>query len=219
MNYILTVIDVFSKYAWFSLLEKTGNEITQAFQKIFKGRKPERLQTDKGTEFINKQTQELFKKHNVHWFATENETKAQIVERFNRTLKERMYKYFTAKKTNRWLNVLSEFVNNYNTSYHRSIRMTPVEASKKKNESAVWENLYGEMPTSRKPAFKIGDTVRIFRLRGKFKRGYTANYTDEIFTISTVLATNPPTYRIVDGDGEEIKGTFYEEELSKFSTS
>ena len=141
------------------------------------------MQTDKGTEFINKDTQALLKKAGIHWFATENETKAQVVERFNRTLKDRMFRYFTAHKTKHWLSVLPKLVENYNTSYHRSIKMTPLEASKKENEANVWNNLYGDVKPSHKPKLKGGDKVRIFRLRGKFKIGYTENFTDEIFCV------------------------------------
>ena len=136
INYILTVIDVFSRYAYaYPIKNKTGDYITEAFQKLFEIQTPKLLQTDKGTEFINKKTQSLFKKHNVKWFTTENLTKAQMVERFNRTLKDRMYKYFTAADTKRWVGgnpgeaeVLQDLVENYNTSYHRTIKMTPEEA-------------------------------------------------------------------------------------------
>ena len=87
-NYILTVIDIFSKFAWaIPIKNKTGDSITRAFEIIFKDRIPTKLHTDKGLEFINKSTQNLFKRKGIHWFATENETKAQVVERFNRTLK------------------------------------------------------------------------------------------------------------------------------------
>ena len=88
MNYILTVIDIFSKYAWaIPIKKKTGEEITRAFSKIFEYRSPRKLHTDKGLEFINKDTQSLFRKYGIHWFSTENETNAQVVERFNQTLK------------------------------------------------------------------------------------------------------------------------------------
>ena len=103
VSYILTVIDIFSKYAWaVPIRKKTGAEITRAFESIFAQRKPEKIQTDKGTEFINRETQKLFADHNIHWFTTENvEIKCAVVERFNRTLKERMFKYFTANGTKR----------------------------------------------------------------------------------------------------------------------
>ena len=100
INYILTVMDIFSKYAWgVPIKKKTGYEIAEAFQYIFKERIPRKIHTDKGLEFINTPTQKLFEKNEIHWFATENETKAQVVERFNRTLKSIMWKYFTENKT------------------------------------------------------------------------------------------------------------------------
>ena len=110
----MTVIDIFSKFAWaIPLKNKTGDSITRAFEIIFKDRIPTKLHTDKGLEFINKSTQNLFKRKGIHWFATENETKAQVVERFNRTLKSKMYKYFTAKGTKTWINIIDELVYNY----------------------------------------------------------------------------------------------------------
>ena len=103
------------------------------------------IATDKGLEFINKSTQNLFKRKGIHWFATENETKVQVVERFNRTLKSKMYKYFTAKGTKTWINIIDELVYNYNNSYHRSIKMTPVEDSLKKNSKIVYNNLFPKL--------------------------------------------------------------------------
>ena len=92
MNFILTVIDIFSKYAWaIPIKRKTGEKITKAFRKIFEFRSPKKLQTDKGLEFINKDTQSLFRKYVIIWFSTENETKAQVVERYNRTLKTKRF--------------------------------------------------------------------------------------------------------------------------------
>lgn len=176
------------------------------------------MQTDKGTEFINKHTQNLFNKNKIQWFATENETKAQIVERFNRTLKERMYKYFTAQNTKKWIDAVSKLVKNYNTSYHTSIKMTPEQASIPKNEGVVRDNLYSDDKQIAKPHFEVGDNVRISKYKGKFKKGYTPNYTSEIFVIKKVLNTIPVTYKIIDKNGEEIKGSFYSEELSKFIT-
>ena len=213
-NYILTVIDVFSRYAYaLPIKNKTGDYITKAFQQLFKAQTPQLLQTDKGTEFINKKTQSLFEHHNIKWFATENLTKAQMVERFNRTLKGRMYKYFTANQTKRWVDVLQDLVHNYNTSYHRSIKMTPKEALQDPYE--VHENT--KQPERRTtPKFEPGDYVRISKYRKTFKRGYEANFTDEVFIVSEVHNTSPPTYEIVDIKANKIIGTFYEDELSLF---
>src|ERR1700755_1427738 len=143
INYILTIIDIFSKYVWaIPIKQKTGNDISKAFEYIFKERIPRKIHTDKGIEFINKPTQELFKKHKIHWFATENEKKAQVVERFNRTLKSKMWKYFTQNKTKKWIDILPDLVKNYNRSDHRSIKMTPKQGSLPKNSKFVYGNLF-----------------------------------------------------------------------------
>ena len=157
----------------------------------------------------------MFKSHNIEWFETYNETKAQIVERFNRTLKDRMYKYFTASNTKRWVDVLPDLVYDYNNSYHRSINMTPTQASE--NPGDAYDNLYGSKQSKTTPKFKPGDFVRISKYRKTFKRGYTANFTDEVFVVTDVMRTTPVTYRIAEiRNVDKIIGTFYEEELSLF---
>ena len=107
-KYVLTVIDLLSKYAWAEPIKtKTGENLVKAFEKIQKkGRKPETFHTDKGTEFMNRKFQTFLKKHNIRFFTTQNETKASIVERFNRTLKTKMRKYFTAKNTLKYVDIL-----------------------------------------------------------------------------------------------------------------
>ena len=220
-QYILTVVDVFSKYAWaVPIKRKTGEEISNAFKRLFKERKPKKLHTDKGLEFINKPTKQLLKDFQIHWFATENETKAQVVERFNRTLKTKMWKYFTKQGNQRWVKVLPDLIYNYNTSKHRSIGMTPSEASLKRNESEVYTKLFPSKNTkTQRSKFKVGDHVRITVKRGDFRKGYRPNFTKETFIISQVLDTTPFTYRIKDKDGEEISGSFYNEELVKVINS
>jgi len=219
-NYILTVIDIFSKYAWaVPIHKKTGEEIKTSFQKLFKERIPSKIQTDKGLEFINKPTQELFKKHNIQWFATENETKAQVAERFNKTLKNKMWKYFTYSKNKKWVNILPGLLQNYNNSYHRSIKMTPVEASLEKNSEMVFKNLFPQKENlMKKSKFQVGERVRISKKRKDFMKGYLPNFTTELFIISKLLPTQPITYRLKDMNNEEIIGSFYEPELSKYSS-
>ena len=95
-----------------------------------------------------------------------------MVERFNRTLKSKMYKYFTAKGTKTWINIIDELVYNYNNSYHRSIKMTPVEGSLKKNSKIVYNNLFPKLQSkSVKSKFSIGDRVRISKKRKDFAKG------------------------------------------------
>ena len=97
-KYLLTVVDVLSKYAWVvPMKNKTGSEQKRAFETILKeNRKPVQLQTDKGSEFYNRTFSDYLKDQNIHHFSTHGDTKAATVERFNRTLKERMYRAFTA---------------------------------------------------------------------------------------------------------------------------
>jgi hypothetical protein len=216
VKYLLCVIDIFSKYGWIvPLKSKTGVEVADAFKKIFsEGRKPEKLWVDKGKEFYNKDVKSL----GVELYSTENEEKSCVVERWNRTMKEQMFKYFSANSTRRYVDILDELVDRYNITKHSSIKMTPVDASKKANESIVFMNLYGCSPAKHmKPKFSVGDRVRITKKKKEFEKGYTPRWTEEVFTISKIQYTDPITYKITDMNGEEIQGTFYEQELQKTS--
>jgi hypothetical protein len=217
-NYLLTVIDCFSKYAWGKpIRNKTAEEIIKSFDEIFKERKPLKLQTDKGKEFKNKKFQSFLKEHNVIWFSTDSEFKASIVERFNRTLKTKMWKYFTQVGNRKWIDIVGDLVYNYNHTYHTSIKMKPIEGSKKENETQVYKNLYAkEDKTKSVNKFKVGDKVRISKYKSVFDKGYLPNWTTELFTVSKVLITNPVTYKIKDYKNEEVTGIFYEQELVKF---
>jgi transposase InsO family protein len=125
-NYLLTVIDCFSKYAWaIPIKNKTAEEIIKSFDNIFKERKPLKLQTDKGKEFMNKKVQNFLKINDVVWFSTNSEFKASIVERFNRTLKTKMWKYFTEVGNKKWINIVNDLISNYNNTYHTSIKIFP----------------------------------------------------------------------------------------------
>jgi len=213
IKYLLTVVDVFSKYGWIvPLKQKTGVAVAAAFETILMGgRKPGKVWVDKGKEFYNKDVRKLFQ-----LYSTENEEKSSVIERWNRTMKDKMYKYFTANSTRRYIDVLDEMVSRYNETRHSSIKMTPTEASKQQNESTVYRNLYPDIndePPTHKLA--IGDKVRITKKKGTFEKGFTPRWTEEIFTISQLQYTNPPTYKITDYNGEEIEGTFYEQELQK----
>jgi hypothetical protein len=154
----------------------------------------------------------------VELYSTENEEKSCVVERWNRTMKEKMFKYFSANSTRRYFDILNELVDRYNNTRHSSIKMTPVAASDKKNESIVFMNLYGSDPAEQmKSKFAVGDKVRITKKKKKFEKGYTPRWTEELFTISKIQYTDPITYKITDMNGEEIQGTFYEQELQKTS--
>ena len=219
-KFLLTCIDAFSKYAWVQPLKnKKGQSILKAFQKILNksDRIPIQIQSDKGTEFLNKEFQKFIKQKNIKIFTTGNFTKASIVERFNRTLKTKIWKYFTHHNTWKYIDVLPKIVKTYNNTFHSSIKMKPINVNKD-NESRVWITLYRKKaPPSVKSTFKIGDQVRISKFKMPFDKGYYPNWSEEIFTISKHVGKQRPVYRIKDFNDEEIDGTFYEQELQKIT--
>ena len=214
VRYLLAVIDIFSKYGWLiPLKDKSGKSVATAFRKILTERKPNLVRVDKGLEFHNKDVKQL-----VDIYSTENEEKSAVVERWNRTMKERMFKYFSTNSTKRHIDVLDALIHQYNNKHHSTIKMTPVEASLKINENKVWRNLYPSNENRPiKPKFSVGDRVRITKKKTVFNKGYMPRWTEEVFTIASIQYTVPPTYKIKDDNGEEIQGTFYEQELQKTS--
>ena len=124
------------------LKTKPGQELVKAFRSILSsGRKPLKLQTDKGTEFLNRQFQKFLRDSNIHFFTVNSGLKVWVIERFNRTFKNKIYKYFTAKNTLSYIDELPQLVSSYNNTYHRSIKMKPTQVTKA-NESKVWDTLY-----------------------------------------------------------------------------
>ena len=137
IKYLLMVIDVFSKYGWIKLLKyKKTESVSKAFTEIFKKskRKPSMLWTDKGSEFISKHFKEFLNKTGIKIYHTENEEKSSVVERWNRTMKNRMWKIFTANNSTVYWDKIDKLVDDYNNTKHSSVQMTPNEASKKENE-------------------------------------------------------------------------------------
>ena len=130
---MLTVIDIFSKFVWIvPLKRKTGQVVAHAFSKILRERKSSKAWVDKGKEFYNKDVQQL-----VSLYSTENEEKSCVIERFNRTIKEKMFKYFSVNNTRKYIDVLDLIVDQYNNTIHSSIKMTPIETSREVNENKV----------------------------------------------------------------------------------
>lgn len=214
-RYILTCIDILSKYAWaIPLKQKRGEDITQAFKTIFQERKPKSLQTDRGKEFTNFRFQKFLKENDVRFFTSFNETKASVVERFNRTLKTKMWKYFTAKNTYNYVSVLQKLLSSYNNTYHSSIKISPIDVNKE-NESDVWFTLYGNLSPPSKCSYQVGDIVRISKHKLTFEKGYTSNWSEELFKITECVKRSPAVYRITDLLGESIEGSFYPQEIQK----
>ena len=215
-RYLLTCIDIFSKFSWvIPLKDKKGITIKNALEKIFNERKSKFLWTDNGKEFYNKEVQDLLNENNIKLYSTNNsEIKSAVIERFNRTFKNMMYKKFTENNNTIFYNILDELVNNYNNKYHSTIKMTPIQGSRKINENKI-KNIYNFEKTKKPGRFKIGDRVRLSLEKNIFEKGYDTNWTQEIFVIYDIKYSNVPYYYLKDLNNEKLQGTFYEQELQK----
>lgn len=223
VQYILTVIDVLSKFAFaIPLVNKSGPVVAAAFDSIFQERKPQKLKTDAGKEFLNRSCQEIFKKHSVyHVIAKTPGIKCSIAERFNRTLKEKMWKVFTKRGTTLYVDILQKLVGGYNSTKHRSIKMIPKEVTVW-NQELAFNNLYGGKSLAQiygsnvRSKLAIGDTVRRVYDLQVFDKGYWPKWTDHIYTVCEVIKGNTrPMYRIKDNAGNILPIRFYEENLQK----
>ena len=215
MRYLLTVIDVFSKFAWVEPVKsKDAPAVTASFRKVLEGaapRRPRRLQTDKGKEFFNASFENLMRHHAIQHFASDSDQKAAIVERFNRTIKTRLWTYMSDKGTVRWLDVLQHLVISYNHSYHRSIGMLPADVTKI-DENRICARLYGDGDTHMKQKMlPVGGMVRINKSKGVFDKGYMPKWSKEHFTVGEVPTARQGSkrrvYKISDYNGEPVTGT------------
>ena len=215
-KYILTVIDLYTKYAWaVPLSNKKGQTVADAFKRIMNesGRNPKKMWVDKGTEFYNQYVKAL----PFEIYSTLNDGKAVVVERFNRTLKQMMSKKFTSQGHKKWLKILPEIVGKYNNKVHSTNKTTPMKASE--NPASIRgivlkNNFENDLTLSRKKSkFKVGDRVRIFLWKSHFEKGHTAKWTQEIFIVRKLITQSLVTYELEDEGGEEIVGRFYENEL------
>lgn len=249
-KFLLCVIDCFSKYAYVvPLKNKNSQTVKNAFASIIEknddselldwsilepdgilppwlgGCKPQFLQTDKGSEFLNTIFQKYLAVNNIKHYTTESELKACVVERFNRTLKNKMFRYFTFKRSYRYIDILQKLVKSYNNSFHTSIKTKPINVSYK-NEGKIYDILYprratgwargaGRATAKQKFKFNIRDAVRISDTKRTFERGFNQRWSYEIFFIKNRFSTLPHTYELKDAAEETIKGKFYAPELQK----
>ncbi|XP_020910819.1 uncharacterized protein LOC110248614 [Exaiptasia diaphana] len=218
-EYLLIALDVLSRYAFVRpIKKKNAATVARAFEDIFEesDRQPDALQTDEGTEFLNSTLRGVLKERGIRHFVVYGDTKAQIVERFIRTFKNRMWRYFTAHNTHRYMDILQDLVKGYNAGFHRSIQRSP-DSVTHANAQDVWRHLYAEPEKPKKRRrryrFKPGDQVRLSKKAEAFKKGYTPGWTEEIFVVQRRVPGWPPLYKIKEWDGTPLSGSFYEAEL------
>ena len=233
-QFILVAIDIFSRYGWaVAIKSKKANDVLKGIEEIFDstGRRPRTIRMDKGSEFVNAKVKTFLEGDKILHSVTQNEVKANYVERWIKTIKGRLSRYFQEKNTFAYLKILPDIVNSYNT-YHRLIKRTPASVTEQ-NQLDLWQQMYVKpYVTKNKVAkkkvakkkkkkknpfrYKVGDTVRISHLRNVFTREYDQKWTGEVFTITRRLLRNDiPIYKVKDYSGEDIRGTFYQPELQK----
>ena len=227
IQYLLFVIDVFSRFLWVKpLKDKTAKSVLAAFKAVLSERKPVRLRVDKGSEFVNQSFKQYMKENNIYMFTTQNTPKANYVERVQRTLKTLIWRYLRYKKRNfRYIDHLQDLVDNYNATPHRSLNYTAPKDVTKRNEADLWAFMYLKEPKkgtkSRRTTpfkFKVNDLVRISYLKHPFRRSYQQQYTGEVFKIAKRYRIQGiPIYKLKDWNNNIIIGNFYAAELNSVS--
>ena len=221
-RYLLMGIDCFTRYGFCEpLKDKKSQTVLSGFKALLQKAKkyPSSVVSDSGSEFTNNKFVQFCKENSIKCHQSYTSIHASFVERFNRTIKNRIYSYMDSHNTQRFVDVLQDIITAYNNTNHRMIGTTPSKAELKQNHSNVRENLqkYYSKFSKQKPKYKVGDTVRITVLGNKFHRGFEVQNKDEVFVISDVNTNLPrPLYKLhTFGDPNEIiKGSFYGNELT-----
>ena len=228
-KYVLVCIDIFSRYVYTELLKsKNAEDVVTAFKKIFHKAVCKVLRTDAGKEFTAKKVQKLFDENGVKHYVAYNEGKASYAERAIRTLKNKLVKYMIHKNSYRWYDVLQNITTSYNSTVHSSIGIEPNNVTRK-NSQSVYKHQYERITRAalrggrlrdiqwkRASNLKEGHYVHLLKVKNPFTKDYESKWTKEIFEVDKRSSRDGiPVYYIKDLQGEEVKGTFYRDQLQK----
>ncbi|KAL3108903.1 hypothetical protein niasHT_011453 [Heterodera trifolii] len=213
-KYLLVCIDTLSRQVFVEPVKtKTSANMIIAFGRIFKRSKyiPWKVLTDQGKEFTARAVQHFFRAKDVEHFCmlTSPQFHAGMAERANRSIKERLYRYFTERNTYKWIDVVQDIVRAINHSPNSSIGMRPADVNFK-NAEALRQKLHNaaENVVRRQPRYRVGDRVRIEKYKHVFQKGYLPRFTNELFTVAEVHSERSPVvYRLRDDHNEIISGT------------
>ena len=197
-RFSLCVIDVFSEYAWvIPLKDKNGVSMVNAFHKILddSNGKPNKIWVDKGSEFYNNFFKKWFKDNDIEIHSIHNEGNSVVAERSIRTLRTKIYKYMILVLKNVYIDKLDDIVREYNNTYHRTIKIKPIDV---KNNTYI---AFKKEINNKDPKFTVGDHVRISKYKNIFAKGYTPNWSEEVLVVSKIENTVPWTYVINDLNG------------------
>ena len=197
-RYVLVTINNFSKFVWtMPLKNKNAQTIKDSFENILinSKRKPNLIETDRGKEFYNNIFQDFLNKNDIKLYSRNNSLGAVFAERFNRTIRDLLKKIVFEKGDANWIDVLPTITKQYNNKVHSSTKLTPIQASLKKNEGYVYKILLDKRKKI-KPKFQINDLVRVADLKKTFSKGDTTNWSYKLYKITEIINDTIPTYHI-----------------------
>ena len=244
-KYILVTVDLFSRFACTAALKsKTTAEVAEALAKIFREqRRPKyMIQTDAGQELCGRKAKAMYKSFNIAHMVSRSDKKASVVERLIKTLRSKMNKYMLENQTRRWINILEPVTRSYNSAIHSSTSFAPKDVTEvneayvryrqfqirrrkdikaraakhaKVNDSEPLK-VKRKKPKILKPKYKVGQLVRISRLKGAFDREYSLKWAGEIYKVRKTYMRDgkTPIYLLNDWVGEPVTGSFYEQEIT-----
>ena len=203
-------VNVLSRYLQVQPMKALyAKDAVEAFKKMIKKKQPEKVWTDKRSEFKG-EFKKFCEKKGIHLYTTENESKSAFAERNIRSLKNIIYKYLEENWTWTYIKDLPQFVNTINGRVNRVTQLAPKKVTKKHEPfliSLAFDN------SKYKPKYEEGDLVRTAKPDENFRKGYKQNYTDEVFTVLRLATTSPPTYNLTDANNVKILGKFHEPDL------
>lgn len=219
-QYVLLCIDVLSKFVFAEpVRNKTAASISEGFKSILRrsnGRVPICFRSDRGKEFTAALFQSALREREITFRECKNDVKASCIERFIRTLKQLMYRYFTHQGTKRYIDVLQQIVDTYNATPHSATRLRPCDVDFHNAKLARLNIMKRHRPPHKSRKYQIDDFVRISKIRSVFSKGYVGGWSNEIFKIVRISESRDPVvYYLEDLDGEPIDTFFYEEELCR----
>ena len=196
-RYVLVIIDNFSKYGWtVPLKNKKAITIKDTFENILitSKRKPKLIETDLGKDFYNNIFQDFLNKNDIKFYSRNTSLGAVFAERFNRTIRDLLKKIVFENGDANWIDVISTITKQYNNRIHSSTKLTPIQASLKKNESFVYKNLLDKRKKM-KPKFQMNDLVRVADLKRTFSKGDTTNWSYKLYKITEIINDTIPAYK------------------------
>ena len=197
-RYVLVIIDNFSKYGWtVPLKNKNAQTIKDSFENILisSKRKPNLIESDRGKEFYNNIFQDFLNKNNIKLYSRNISYGAVFAERFNRTIRGLIKRPVFEKGDANWIDVLPIITKQYNNRIHTSTKLSPKDASLKKNEGFVYKNLLDKRKKVN-PKFQINDLVRTADLKKTFSKGDTTNWSYKLYKITEIINDTIPSYKI-----------------------